>query len=74
MIELSAQGAPEGFEAGRGPLGKIGEGTILDLAVVAEGFAEKEGGRGVAVGDGGNIHDFCISRSSSHIKTNIHNT
>ena len=50
LVELAPQQAAEGFDAGGGPVGEVGEGAVLNLAVVAEGFPEEEGGRGVAVG------------------------
>ena len=40
------------FDEAVGPLGEVGEGAFLDLAVLAVGLAEQDGwGRG-AVGDG----------------------
>ena len=33
LVELAPQQAAEGFDAGRGPVGEVGEGAILDLAV-----------------------------------------
>jgi len=74
LVEFAAQQAAEGFNAGGGPVGEVGEGAILDFAVLAEGFAQEEGGRGVAVGDGGDIHAFCISHTIGHVKINIHTT
>ena len=56
MIEIAAQGTAQGFDAGWGPMGEIGEGPILDLAAFSEGLAEEHGGGRVAVGDGGNVH------------------
>jgi hypothetical protein len=41
-------------------MGEIGEGAVADLAVAAEGLAEEDGGRGVAVGDGGDVHAYII--------------
>jgi hypothetical protein len=38
-------------------VGEVGEGAVLDLAMLAIGFAEEKGGRGVAVGDSGDIND-----------------
>ena len=61
LVELAAQQAAEGFDADGGPVGEVGKGAVLNLAVLAKGFPEEEGGRGVAVGDGGDIHDFYIS-------------
>jgi hypothetical protein len=57
LIEVAAQGATQGFDAGRVPVGEVGEGAVLDLAMLAIGFAEEKGGRGVAVGDSGDIND-----------------
>jgi hypothetical protein len=42
-------------------MGEIGEGAVADLAIEAEGFTEEEGGRGVAVRDGCDIHAYLIS-------------
>ena len=74
LVEFAAQQAAQGLDAGGRPVGEIGQGAILDLAVLAEGFAQEEGGWGVAVGDGGDVHDFCISHTIEHVKINIHTT
>ena len=56
MIELPAEGAAEGFDTRRIPVGEIGQGAILDFAVFAVGLT-KENGRGrLAIGDGGDVH------------------
>jgi hypothetical protein len=52
-------------------VGEVGEGAVLDLAVLAEGFPEEDRGRGVAVGNGGDIHDFYISSYTWHVKDNL---
>ena len=62
MIEVAAEGALEGLDAGGVPVGEIGEGALVDLAVLAEGLAEEDGGRGGAVGDGLDVHGYNISR------------
>ena len=41
-------------------MGEVGEGAVADLAVEAERFAEENGGRGAAVGDGGDVHAYMI--------------
>jgi hypothetical protein len=41
---------------------EVGQGTRFDLAVFAVGFAEEDGGRGVAIGDGGHVHAYIISQ------------
>ena len=46
-------------DAGR-PLGKIGDGAVLDLAGVAVGFAQEDAGRRVAVGDAFDKHGYCF--------------
>jgi hypothetical protein len=43
---------------------EVGQGTRFDLAVFAVGFAEEDGGRGVAIGHGGHVHAYIISPSS----------
>src|SRR5271157_1841542 len=71
LIELPAQQAAEGFNAGRGPVRQVGDGAILDLTILPEGFAQEDGRRGIAVGDGGDIHDFYIQVIESHVNDNI---
>jgi|SRR5208337_3357786 len=44
------------IDFGGGPVGEIGDSAVMDLAVFAEAFAEEDGGRGVAVGDDGDVH------------------
>ena len=41
-----------------GPFGEVGEGTFAHLAGVAIGLAKQDGGRGVAVGDGLDVHGY----------------
>jgi hypothetical protein len=50
------QDGAQGIDFGWGPVGEIGDGAVVDLAVFAEAFAEEDGGRGVAIGDGGDVH------------------
>jgi len=52
-------------------MGDVGEGAGLDLTVVAVGFAEQDGGRGVAVGDGGDVHAYILSHNNHNYKHNI---
>ena len=44
----------------RRPMGEIGKGAGMDLAILAEAFAEEDGGRGGAIGDGGDVHAHII--------------
>lgn len=41
-----------------GAAAEAGEDTILDFAVLAEGFAHQGGRRGVTVGEGGDIDGY----------------
>src|SRR5260370_41396404 len=50
----------QGFDLFGGPVGEIGEGAVFDFAVLAEGLAQEDGGRGIGVGHGGDIHADCI--------------
>ena len=43
------------------PTGQVGEGTFHDLAVAARGFTEEDGGRGVTVGDGLDVHGIMMA-------------
>jgi hypothetical protein len=48
---LAAQGGTQSFDALDRQLGEVGEGAVLDLAVLAAGFPQQEGRSGVAVRD-----------------------
>ena len=39
-----------------GPLSQVGQCSLADLACLAEGFSQEEAGRGVAIGDGFDVH------------------
>ena len=53
-------------------MGNIGDGTGFDLSMLAIGFADQDGGRRGAIGDGGDVHAY-ISMSNIHVKRNMHN-
>ena len=53
-----------------GEMSDVGEGTSLDSAVEAVGFAEEDGGRRVAIGHGGDVHAYTISHLIVHCKYN----
>src|SRR5271169_5201201 len=72
-IELSAQGAAERLDARRLPMGEIGEGAVLDFTVLAVSLAKENGGRGVAVGDGGDVLVDLIHQPISSVKKIINN-
>ena len=40
------------------PLRQVGEGAFTDLAGLAIGFAQQDGGRGVSIGDGLDVHGY----------------
>ena len=48
--QRSGQGGAESLKLLRGEMRDVGEGAGLDFAVLAIGFAEEDGGRGVAIG------------------------
>jgi hypothetical protein len=53
---LAFEEAAEGVDLSGGPGGEIGECAFVDFGAIADGLAEEDGGRGVAVRDGLNIH------------------
>src|SRR5487761_578574 len=74
LIEIAAQSAAESLDARGVPMGEIGEGAIFHFTFIAEGFAEEDGGGGIAVGDGGDVHTYLLShtRALSRIKLPLH--
>ena len=61
----------QSFDQGGGPLRQIGQGALADLAGVAIGLAKQDGGRGVPVGDGFDVHGHLLSPCTSFISRNI---
>ena len=55
---LVAQQAAEGFDFLLGPIGEIGQGALARFIPFAPGFAEEDGGRGVAVGHDIDVHGY----------------
>src|SRR6266704_3541396 len=53
---LVAQQAAKGFDFLLGPIGEIGQGALAGFVAFAPAFAEEDGGWGIAIGDGGDIH------------------
>ena len=53
--------APQGVDLSCRPRGEVGEGALDNLAVHARGFPKEDGRRGIAVGDGLNVHGTIIS-------------
>ena len=62
--QRAGQSQAEGVNLMRGEMSDVGDGASLDFAVEAIGFAEEDGGRGVAVGYGGNVHAYIISHNN----------
>ena len=58
VVEVAAEETAEGVDAGFRPGGEIEEGAVFDLAVIAEGLAQKDGRRGRAVGDDGDVDNY----------------
>src|SRR5580704_17779436 len=52
---IASQGRAEGINLLGGEMSEIGEGARFDFAVLAIGFAEENGGRGLAIGYGGDV-------------------
>ena len=67
--QRTGEGEAEGFNLTSAEMSDVGEGAGFDFAVLAIGFAEEDGGRGVAVGDGGHVHAYIIH--AIHILINI---
>ena len=66
---LVLQEAAEGFDFLFGPMGEVGQGAFEGLRAFAPTFAEEDGGRGVAIGHGLDVHGIIIIQM-----TNIHNS
>jgi hypothetical protein len=58
--QRAGQCQAEGVNLMRSEMSDVGDGARLDSAVEAIGFAEEDGGRGVAVGYGGDVHAYII--------------
>src|SRR5450755_3960495 len=51
-----AQQAAESLDFFLGPIGEVGQGALAGFVAFAPALAEEDGGRGVAVGDGFDVH------------------
>jgi len=58
--QRAGQSQAEGVHLMRGEMSDVGDGASLDFTVETIGFAEEDGGRGVAVGYGGHVHAYMI--------------
>src|SRR5580692_4969012 len=57
-----AQQAAEGLDFFLGPIGEVGQGALAGFVAFAPALAEEDGGRGVAVGDGFDVHGSYYAR------------
>ena len=71
---VSSQHLPQGLDLFRWLGAEVGEGAVVHSAAFAEGLAQQHGGRGVAIGDNGDVHTHIIMALSEHIKRNIYMT
>jgi hypothetical protein len=62
VIEVAAEGTEDSFHAGGVPVGEVGEGALGDLTLLASGLAEEDGGRGVVVRDGLDLHGNVVGQ------------
>src|SRR5215469_17570934 len=69
--QRAGQSRTEGVNLLGGKMGDVGEGASLDFAVLTVRLAQEDGGRGVAVGDGGDVHAYIILDHDLIYKQNI---
>ena len=65
------QNGAQRIDLGGGPVGEIGNGAVVDLAVFAEALAQEDSGRGVAVGHDGDVHVDIIRQLYLQYKGNL---
>ena len=68
---LVAEQAAEGFDFFLGPMGEVGQGALAGFVAIAPAFAEEDGGRGVTVGDDGDVHALTKSHYTFTVNGNI---
>src|SRR5712692_11041423 len=66
-----AQQAAESLDFFRGPIGEVGQGTLAGFVAFPPALAEEDGGRGVAVGDGLDVHGSYYAHLICIVKTNM---
>src|SRR6202034_4430660 len=76
LIEVSAQSSAQSRHPFRRPVREVGEGAVLDLAVLAEGLAQQDRRGRVAVGHDCDVHANInsISLAQSQDIVNIYMT
>src|ERR1700693_6574050 len=68
------QQAAQGLNFIFGPVGEVGQGALVGFVALAPAFAEEDGGRGSAVGDGFDVHGNTIHKYVRMSRTIIHVT
>jgi hypothetical protein len=66
-----AQQAAEGLDFFLGPMGEVGQGALAGFVAFASALAEEDGGRGVAVGDGLDVHGSHYAHLMFTVKTRL---
>src|ERR1700736_2305369 len=69
-----AQQAAQGFYFFLGPVGEVGQGALVGFVALAPALAEEDGGRGIAVGDGFDVHGTTIHKYLRKSSTILHVT
>src|SRR5260370_15257732 len=66
-----AQQAAEGLDCFLGPIGEVGQGALAGFVAFAPALTEEDGGRGVAVGDGFDVHGSYYAHILTIVKANM---
>jgi hypothetical protein len=64
------QDGAESIKLGGRPMREVSEGSVTDPAIETKGLAEEDSGRGVAVGDGSDVHAYIVSYQHIVVKYN----
>ena len=70
---LIAKQPAQGFNLSAGPVGEVGQGAFAGFLAFAPAFAQQDGGRGIAIGDGFDVHGSYYSYISSYCQVNYYN-
>src|SRR5260370_40450487 len=66
QVEFAAEQTAESGDPGSRPGGEVGDGAVLDFAVLAERFTEEHGWGRAAIGDLRHVHNCIISEIGMH--------
>src|SRR3984893_391268 len=66
-----AQQSAEGLDFFLGPIGEVGQGALAGFVAFPPALAEEDGGRGVAVGDGFDVHGIYYAHLVIIVKENV---